>query len=362
MSNVSKIKNNVSVTNLKLPSYKTLKPSSSIINTLNDNLIDEVELNPDNNSLNYEKIVDDGYTPQGVTNIDGKILISAYKDGLKSRIYIFDEKTNKYEGKLILDNKAHVGGISYDEDNKIIFVTGSSGKVNTYSYEKINTVINTLKKTTDINEYTIDFSNFNDDSSGECFFKIKSDININAFEKMDSKAATTYYYDGRLYIGSFEGINSGVLVSYKLTYDKKKNTLEKSNPLVCGLPSATQGIAVTNYNGTKYLVTTQSIFISPSTITLFEITNKGIKSIGKKYLNDSGIEGINIDNNGNIIAVFENGRNEVLSTNIDELKSTLDSHNVITELGQDIFGFAYEVNAKVNEIKNEIKEKIDDVF
>lgn len=360
MSNMSKIKNYINLANPKLHQLKNFTSNNTQVKQQENN-IDEIEL-LSTNYLDYKKVYNDGYIPQGVTKIDDKILISAYKENTKSRIYIYDEKTNQYEGILILDNQAHVGGISYDKENKILFVTGNNGQVNTYSYERIEETISNYKRLSSGKDYTIDFSNFISTDSGECFFKVKSNININVYKGMDSKAATTYYNNGRLYIGSFEGIDDGVLVSYKLSYNKETNTLITGDPLICGLPSATQGIAVTDYKGTKYLVTSQSISKTPSMVTLFEITDKGIKGIGRKYLNAFGIEGIHITDDNNIVAIFENGTNEILSTNIDELKSNLESYNYKAEISRDIYGFAYETENKFNEIKDKIKEKIENVF
>ena len=61
--------------------------------------------------MNYQNIIEDKYTPQGLTIIEDNYFISAYKKHSPSRIYIYNK--DKCLGKIILDNKAHVGGISY---------------------------------------------------------------------------------------------------------------------------------------------------------------------------------------------------------------------------------------------------------
>lgn len=38
---------------------------------------------------------------------------------------------------ILLNNTAHVGGMSYDQVNHILYVTGEEGKVNAYEYDEI---------------------------------------------------------------------------------------------------------------------------------------------------------------------------------------------------------------------------------
>lgn len=351
MSDVFKIKNNVTSTSINNLMPKVVNNQVKMIENISKDIPEELDL-LSSNTLNYEKIIADGYTPQGITTIDGQIFITAYKTEEKSRIYIYDKITNEYKGVLILNNKAHVGGISYDEENGIIFVTGSNGKVNTYSYPKIKRVINNKQIIKNGSSFTIPFS---DDENDDFYFQIKNDININFSEEMDSKAATVYYYDGRIYIGSFEGIGPGILVSYDLSYNQEDNTINTSDVKMILLPNATQGIAVTDYNNSKYLITAQSVGTSKSTITIFKKHGDEYEH-GRIYLNDPGIEGIEVNSKGEVIAVFENGRNEVLATNIEELEESYDYYSLTDEFLQSIMGVGYEAKAKFKEIKELLKE------
>lgn len=95
------------------------------------------------NELNYDEIEQDGFTAQGYTIADtnshitsnGKVMITAYnKDGENSRIYIYNSQTGEFEGKIVLDNKDHVGGATFDSKNQILYVTSSEGRVNSYDY------------------------------------------------------------------------------------------------------------------------------------------------------------------------------------------------------------------------------------
>ena len=90
-----------------------------------------------NKTLEYPEIKKEGFTPQGITTVGNNYLVSAYKKGENSKIYIYDKVTKKLTGEIILNNRAHVGGISYDEKNNILYVAGSKGTVNIYDYNKI---------------------------------------------------------------------------------------------------------------------------------------------------------------------------------------------------------------------------------
>ena len=96
------------------------------------------ELEQQIDSINYSEIKEAGYKAQGVTVIDGEVVITAHK-GTKdySRIYFYDLETGEYNGMIILNNTAHVGGMSYDQVNHILYVTGEEGKVNAYEYDEI---------------------------------------------------------------------------------------------------------------------------------------------------------------------------------------------------------------------------------
>ena len=71
-----------------------------------------------NKTLKYSKITTEGFTPQSITTAGSNYLVSAYKKGTNSKIYIYDKVTKKLTGEIILNNRAHVGGISYDEKMK----------------------------------------------------------------------------------------------------------------------------------------------------------------------------------------------------------------------------------------------------
>ena len=269
-------------------------------------------------SIEYYNIRFDRFTIQSITSIEGKILISAYRKGFNSRVYIFDLVTSKYEGMIVLDNRAHVGGISYDEDNQILFITGSNGEINSYDYKAIKELSDKYD-----GEYVINF-NDNIDKFGEeqLTIKIKNNINVKKIDE-NAEASTIYYYNDRLYVGTFNPTNNGYLHSYKVLYDEEKREIRivDEHTKKYRIGARIQGIGLTNIDGVEYLVCTQSLGVTKSVFLLYEIREEELVFLGRKYIDDVGLEGITINEYGTIIGVFENNDRKPIVLNIRKLIS-----------------------------------------
>lgn len=76
------------------------------------------------------------WVPQGLTQSKDDYYISVY-DGdhqLNSMIFQIDKQSKKYQKSLILNSKAHVGGISYDENNQRLLYSDDSTKMAGFGY------------------------------------------------------------------------------------------------------------------------------------------------------------------------------------------------------------------------------------
>ena len=71
-----------------------------------------------------------------------------------------------------LDNSSHVGGISYDYINDLVYVTGSHGVINVYSYPEL---------------------------IGGSLVRVESELDISKVLNEMCSAATLYFYDNNLY-------------------------------------------------------------------------------------------------------------------------------------------------------------------
>lgn len=254
-------------------------------------------------SVDYSVINDDDYVVQGFVMIRDFFLISAYyrknkRDKKKSRIYFFERRLGIYKGFVSLDNCAHVGGIAYDEDNDVLFVTGSFGAVNAYSFKSLLSVLNG-------NGNLIKFDSSNVDLS------IDLDGNVSA--------ATIYYYDNYLYVCTCSSI--GRMAKYKIRYDDNKILVDKRF-VYSNLPACIQGFVTFEKDDKNYYLVSQSYGRLRSIIKLFDYN---FNFIGQKVIKYSGLEGIDIDCCGSIFGVFENSISCIKNIHISKLNHNIDS-------------------------------------
>lgn len=275
------------------------------------------------NELNYDEIEQDGFTAQGYTIADtnshitsnGKVMITAYnKDGENSRIYIYNSQTGEFEGKIVLDNKDHVGGATFDSKNQILYVTSSEGRVNSYDYQIVTKMIEQAKDDFD-GPYTVDMTKYDRSIYNiENTIETKSEASSNSITKQDGMDSI-FYYDGYLYSCTYAGTGKLIRTEMEMEKDprtqKITNIIEKETITIDSLPSAVQGIAFCEEDGTDYLVTASSASGMSSRLKIFEISDEGnLIDKGTKVISHKGLEGIYI-NDGSITGIFEYDEQEL---------------------------------------------------
>lgn len=275
------------------------------------------------NELNYDEIEQDGFTAQGYTIADtnshitsnGKVMITAYnKDGENSRIYIYNSQTGEFEGKIVLDNKDHVGGATFDSKNQILYVTSSEGRVNSYDYQIVTKMIEQAKDDFD-GPYTVDMTKYDRLIYNiENTIETKSEASSNSITKQDGMDSI-FYYDGYLYSCTYAGTGKLIRTEMEIEKDPRTqevtNIIEKETTTIGSLPSAVQGIAFCEENGTNYLITASSADNMSSRLKIFEISDEGnLIDKGTKVVSHKGLEGIYI-NDGSITGIFEYDEQEL---------------------------------------------------
>lgn len=275
------------------------------------------------NELNYDEIEQDGFTAQGYTIADtnshitsnGKVMITAYnKDGENSRIYIYNSQTGEFEGKIVLDNKDHVGGATFDSKNQILYVTSSEGRVNSYDYQIVTKMIEQAKDDFD-GPYTVDMTKYDRSIYNiENTIETKSEASSNSITKQDGMDSV-FYYDGYLYSCTYAGTGKLIRTEMEIEKDPRTqevtNIIEKETITIDSLPSAVQGIAFCEENGTNYLITASSADNMSSRLKIFEISDEGnLIDKGTKVVSHKGLEGIYI-NDGSITGIFEYDEQEL---------------------------------------------------
>lgn len=165
------------------------------------------------------------FVPQGVCNVNGYTLVSCYQKDGKPSILIMDKSGNKRWVALDLKKGTHVGGIAYDSINNNIWVTGADGEICLYSYQSI--INNNGYMVAPDKTFATDITNSN-----------------------NSKVASYMtYYDGKIYVGSFNKDSNGMIKEYKIGSDGK--TLEYVKKF--DAPAKAQGISFIKKNGKEYM-------------------------------------------------------------------------------------------------------------
>lgn len=239
-------------------------------------------------NIDYSNIKKDKYIVQGLTIIDNLFFISAYKKNDYSRLYIYN--TDKYLGKIILDNKYHVGGISFDKKKQIIFSTGSAKSISTYNYTKLIKLMNKDNFTINLNEHNN--------------IIIKNNL-ITPF-----RAATLYIYKGYIYITKFD-LNTKI-AKIKYSYDNKIVTQDKLIDLGTIKNSfCVQGISLYK----DYLYLSSSLGATKSFVSIYD---KNLKFIKRRIINQMGMEGIIIKNDI-LYSIYEMGKQRITLHHLNDL-------------------------------------------
>lgn len=259
---------------------------------------------------------------QGYTMAGDYYLITAY-DKTKSngsRVYVYD-KNGKNIGyislKNILDKHSHVGGITYDSKNNILFITGKNGVVNSYDFDAVTS---TLNMTSNYIKEAIEIP-----SEADLSPIVEGSVDISNHIEGKTSAATTYYSESEqaLYVADCAG--EGTLIKYNVEYNPETNkvTYDSGKVVSKDFAACCQGVATyEDANGNNYIYATQSYGKHhDSVIKKYEVTSTGIEEVGATTIDTPGLEGIQIDKAGNVSGVFENfsgnNPNQTLNINVN---------------------------------------------
>lgn len=226
--------------------------------------------------FNYSNIYKDEFVVQGFCISKDYCMITAYsKYKSYSRVYLY-EKNGQFCKYVELDNSAHVGGITYDYVNNIVYITGSRGRIYAYDYNELISG--------NIMKY-------------DCYLDVTKVLDNSA------RASTVYFYDNFLYVCSFS--NVGRMVKFNVIADQKNRKVIVNDYFIFNnLPACIQGVCVFEYNKEFYYLFSQSFGRLKSIIKLYD--NK-LNFLSQKVLKEIGLEGIDIDYLGNVVCIFENG-------------------------------------------------------
>lgn len=251
-----------------------LKQGNEIISLVDEECCDENFRIPDLGSM----------VPQGVAINDEYIFLSLY-DSLKlskSMIYVLDLDFN-LKHKVTLDTYSHVGGISYDSINNLLWTSGTQGSVCAYSIDDVLSC----------EEVTAIYKNEN----------VGSDL-INY--RGQKAVSFLNVYGSKLYIGNYTCVNDGSLKVYDIECNGDETSLKYDCKYV--IPTMVQGVSFYTLGDQEYILFSRSCGEDiKSYIQVYKFNEDfdyhNSESVTMQL--DPMLEQICVDDNGNVASVFE---------------------------------------------------------
>ena len=286
----------------------------------------------------------------------------SYDKQRNSRIYLYDSLTGNSKGYIILNTCSHVGGISFDKKNGILYISNYNGKTITFDLNPQNIIL--IEKILD-NNTIIDLSDEDIDKK----YNMTIDNDISVTDVTDCGRNSTMYACGDyVYVATFNEDESsfGEVVKFKINnisdgYYKNDGEVdvwynkELSSSIVYKrvIPDYTQGVLRTTYKKDSYIITSQSFSNAKSILTVYREDDDSFTYLGSNVIDHPGVESLHIDDNGKIICVFENGSCDLYETDMEKLLKSFDSNKEVLDarVEQEIYNSIDQAYRKYQEDK-----------
>lgn len=270
--------------------------------------------------VSYSEIKDSEYSIdgldsmvlQGICSIGDNTFITAYDSSWKkdnSIVYILD-KNNECIKEVELYNNSHVGGICYDDDNEIFWITDKGGTISGYTYDAIY--------------YD------NSEVASPKFKKVDVGSNDLINHKGLASAAYITYHDGQIFVGNFFVSGNGILKSFDI---KDDGNIDLDSCKTAKFLDKVQGISFYEKDGQDYLLVSSSYGqVSSSELKIFKYDKDSCDYTVVPFIQmdmPPMMEQITFNKNGKLVTLFEsnaakfkkinNASSDVVVTNIGEV-------------------------------------------
>lgn len=227
----------------------------------------------------------DFLVPQGLCYVEPYTFISCYTTNKEnSRVCMFD-KNGVCLKEIILDNKSHVGGISYDKRNELVWICSSKGMVDSYRYKEFIEGDISSKRSYSVCDNSLGGS------------KLLEDGNM-------VSSYLTVYLD-KLYVGSFNKKTNGLIKVFDIIRENGHTSLKYVREFI--VPSKIQGITFYDSGNSTYMLLSRSYTrVKDSEILVFRYS-KDIDDYSTSFFSFNlppMLEQIT-DNNGKLLLLFE---------------------------------------------------------
>lgn len=247
-----------SKSNQFINTFLTTTCNNSYTSFMEDDLPDLFEENLKNTFDNSMMV------PQGLSISDDYIFISMYDytHTNNSIIQVYDK-----EGNLVnncqLYNKAHVGGISYDKERDLLWVSSYLGNVDAYSVKDI----------------------VNKESSSPRYKDLYLGQNLRCYNRpFETAVSYLAINDNTLFVGNYTITGKGTVKQFKIDMDKDR-TIHLKEIHRFRVPTSVQGISFYEKDNNTYMLLSRSRGIhNPSLLQIFKY-NEEIDDYTKSLVN-----------------------------------------------------------------------------
>jgi len=177
------------------------------------------------------------FVPQGLTYDDQYIYASLYDyNGEFNSVVLTMDYYGHFVNLCTLKDNAHVGGISYDKNNDLLWVASKNGMIDAY------------KKSSIVN-----------DTTGKVYYRdLYVGDGLSCYANPFISAVSYLTVRGNeLFVGNFSLLNNGLIKRYSISVDQDKTvTLALKNTSV--VPNKVQGLSIYEKDDQEYLLLSRS--------------------------------------------------------------------------------------------------------
>lgn len=248
-------------------------------------ILDNTDSQPD-----YDSMVEDStfmhtanFVLQGVCSVDDYTLITAYdgNDKENSIVYILNND-REIVSTVTLYNRAHVGGIAYDDVHDIIWITDYVGTISGYDKDDI----------------------LNETYAVPKFQKVFVGNNMLNFWGKQSIAYITYH-NNKIYLGNYAFKELSILRSYDILDD---GMIDLDSEFTQPFGNFTQGISFADINDQCFLLDSSSFGKTKSCLRITPFGEESNTVLSNDFIEldtPPRIEQINYTDDGDLDVVYE---------------------------------------------------------
>ncbi len=230
--------------------------------------------------------INDNLVPQGICYVSPYTFISCYTtNNEKSKVLIFNGKGDLFR-TVDLDNKSHVGAISYDKKHNLLFICDVNGYVASYKYNEFVKGNIKSKKLYMVAKDTVGGGNLIEDGKVVCSYLT--------------------CFNAKLYVGSFNKKSKGLVKVFDIIRDNGYIKLKYANEFI--VPKKIQGLTFYENKDDVYIFFSQSytrVKNSKLLVSKYNFNESDYSRLNKGLILPPMLEQITLNNKFNILLLFE---------------------------------------------------------